>query len=223
MFSRIQMWMSSFMANPVQAVITFVLFSAALLISLILHECAHGFVALKCGDPTAKWMGRLTLDPRKHLDPIGIICMVFLGIGWAKPVPVNPNNFRKRSRDMIFVSIAGITVNLILFLISMFLWVLSLKNGSQFMEYIRVFLQYMYSFNLSLAIFNLLPVPPLDGFRLLNQVMFKGQLNLDERIMTYVRYGFLFLCLSGVLSNAFSRVCGFIANETFRLFVQLIY
>ena len=72
---------------------------AALLLSLILHELGHGFVALKCGDPTAKMMGRLSLDPRKHLDPIGAICMFFPGIGWAKPVPINPYNFRRRDRD----------------------------------------------------------------------------------------------------------------------------
>ena len=82
-----------------------------ILFSLIIHECAHGWVALKCGDPTAKWMGRLTLDPRKHLDPIGTLCMLFMRIGWAKPVPINPRNFRNYRRDYILVSFAGIAVN----------------------------------------------------------------------------------------------------------------
>ena len=96
-----------------------VMYIVCILFSLIIHECAHGWVALKCGDPTAKWMGRLTLDPRKHLDPIGTLCMLFMRIGWAKPVPVNPRNFKHYRRDYILVSLAGITVNLLLCLLSL--------------------------------------------------------------------------------------------------------
>ncbi len=121
MFRNISVWLQSFRMDPIGTLIEIVFIVAALLISLILHEIGHGFVALKCGDPTAKMLGRLSLDPRKHLDPVGMICMFFLGIGWAKPVPINPYNFRKRNRDMILVSVAGIAVNLLLFTLSTFL------------------------------------------------------------------------------------------------------
>ena len=110
---------NNFRADPAGSLITLVYLAVVILFSLIIHECAHGYVALKCGDPTAKMMGRLTLDPRKHLDPIGTICMIFLRFGWAKPVPVNPRNFRNYRRDYILVSLAGIITNLLVCLISM--------------------------------------------------------------------------------------------------------
>ena len=104
MFRNLGAWWNSLQSDPLGTLIEIVMMIAALLLSLILHEIGHGYVALKCGDPTAKMMGRLTLDPRKHLDPIGAICMFFLGIGWAKPVPINPYNFKKRDRDMVLVA-----------------------------------------------------------------------------------------------------------------------
>ena len=223
MFRNIGGWISSLRADPVGTVIEIVFMIAALLLSLILHELGHGFVALRCGDPTAKMMGRLSLDPRKHLDPIGTICMFFLGIGWAKPVPINPYNFRKRDRDMILVSVAGICVNLVLFLVSLFVYVLSLRWGSDAADYLRLFLSFMYSFNISLAIFNLIPVPPLDGFRLVNQLFFKGQLSFEPRIMQMIHFGFLFICLSGMLNQAFSRIVGFLVSNTAQLFITLLY
>ena len=97
----------------------------AMLIALVLHEWAHGFVAYKLGDPTAKQMGRLSLNPLRHLDPVGTILMFFVGFGYAKPVPVNPYNFKgDRNKDDFLVSIAGITVNLILFVLFTYLAVL---------------------------------------------------------------------------------------------------
>ena len=222
LFSNIRSWFSGFQSDPLGTLINLVFFAAALLLSLILNEISHGYVALKCGDPTAKMMGRLTLDPRKHLDPIGALCMVLLRIGWAKPVPINPYNFRHRDRDIILVSIAGICTNLILFLISIFLYVLSFRSNAGVMNYVRTFLMYMFSFNISLAVFNLLPVPPLDGYRLVNQVFFKGRLDLDPRTLQMIHFGFLFVCLSGVLSTAFSRVCGFFINGAIGMFVRIL-
>ena len=108
MFSGLRSILNGLTSDPGGTILTLVYVAVCILFSLIIHECAHGYVALKCGDPTAKWLGRLTLDPRKHLDPLGTICMVFMRIGWAKPVPVNPRNFRHYRRDYILVSIAGI-------------------------------------------------------------------------------------------------------------------
>ena len=104
-------------SDPVGFVLYLFYLLVTVLLSLILHEVAHGYVAYRCGDATAKWMGRLSLDPRKHLDPIGTICMLLFGIGWAKPVPVNPRNFHNYRRDDFLVSIAGIVTNLSLFVL----------------------------------------------------------------------------------------------------------
>lgn len=223
MFRNINVWVSSFRSDPLGTLVEIAFMIVALLLSLILHELGHGFVALKCGDPTAKMMGRLSFDPRKHLDPIGAICMFFLGIGWAKPVPINPYNFRRRDRDLILVSFAGICVNLILFLITLFLYVLSYRWSGTVSDYVRLFLSFMYTFNISLAVFNLVPVPPLDGFRLVNQIFFKGRLSLDPRMMQMIHFAFLFICLSGVLSTAFSRICSFCISGVGGMFIQLLY
>ena len=117
--SRLQNWFEWLTTDPVGFLIYLIYFALSILLTLTLHEIAHGYVAWKCGDPTARMLGRLSLDPRKHLDPIGTLCLVFLGFGWAKPVPVNPRNFDNYRRDDFLVSIAGITVNLTLFLLSL--------------------------------------------------------------------------------------------------------
>ena len=186
-----------------------------LLLCVILHEIAHGYVALKCGDPTAKMRGRLTLNPAKHLDPIGTLCMVFVGIGWAKPVPINPGNFRNYRRDYILVSLAGIVTNFLIFLISLFGYVLIIKHAriSEFWLYLCSFLWMMARINIGLAIFNLIPVPPLDGYRVLNQFAFKGRLDMNPQTLMIIRYVFLGICISGVFSNilggAIDGVVGF--------------
>ncbi len=223
MFRNIGTWISSLRADPIGTLLEIAFMIMALLLSLMLHEIGHGYTALKCGDPTARLMGRLTLDPRKHLDPIGAICMFFLGIGWARPVPINPRNFRKPNRDIILVSFAGIFVNLILFLVSCFLWVLTLKVDGTVWTYVRMFLMDLISFNISLAVFNLVPVPPLDGFRLLNQIVFKGRLYLAPQTLQMIHFGFLFICLSGILSTAFNTVCNFLFSHVMQFFFQLLF
>ena len=100
MFSRLQTYLSMLRSNPLGFLIYIVYFTVTILLSLILHEIGHAYVAWRCGDPTAKMLGRLSLDPRRHLDPIGTLSMVLIGVGWAKPVPVNPRNFKgNRVRD----------------------------------------------------------------------------------------------------------------------------
>ncbi|MBR6029082.1 MAG: site-2 protease family protein [Clostridia bacterium] len=116
--NRLESYLDELTTNPLAFLVRLIYTAVVVLISLILHECAHGYVALRCGDPTAKMMGRLSLDPRKHLDPIGTASMLLLGVGWAKPVPVNSRNFKGNYvLDDFLVSIAGITVNFTLFLL----------------------------------------------------------------------------------------------------------
>ena len=186
------------------------MFLACILFSLIIHECAHGWVALKCGDATAKWMGRLTLNPLKHLDPIGT-------------VPINPRNFRNYRRDYILVSVAGIAVNTLIFLVSTFLSVVALNNmKGQWVYYVFQLLIMLAQMNLCLAVFNLLPVPPLDGFRLLDQLVFKGSLNLSQQAMRYIQIGFLFVCVSGMLNGLLNTVIGTVFNAVFNFFLSVL-
>ena len=141
-----------------------------LIFSLVLHEVAHGYVAYKCGDLTAYYQGRLTLNPINHLDPIGSLMILFIGFGWAKPVPVNSSNLRNPREDMIKVAIAGPATNLILAVIAVVIFKILLVLQSHLLNN-PTMIQFLWIFmyvNLALCIFNMLPIPPLDGSRLLN-------------------------------------------------------
>ncbi len=142
----------------------FVLLAIPLLYSIIIHEVAHGWVASRMGDPTAKWLGRLTLDPRKHLDPVGTIMLFIFGFGWAKPVPVNFNNLRDPRKGLIFVSAAGIAANILLAFLS--LLTLQLTQPAPFGT-LDTMLKELAHINIILAAFNLIPIPPLDGSKIL--------------------------------------------------------
>jgi Zn-dependent protease len=142
----------------------FILLVIPLLYSIVIHELAHGWVAYKMGDSTAKWLGRLTLNPLKHLDPIGTLMLFIFGFGWAKPVPVNFNNLHDPRKGLILVSAAGIIANTILAFLALLL--LRIFNPAPFgASYI--FLYYMAQINIILAAFNLIPIPPLDGSKIL--------------------------------------------------------
>lgn len=138
----------------------------ALLLAITVHEYAHGRVAYHFGDATAKWHGRLTLNPLRHLDPIGTITLLLFGFGWAKPVPVNPYNFRDYRSGMLWVSFAGPLANFALAFISMILIFLPLRLGLYWTPYFQ-FMETLAVFNILLGIFNLIPVPPLDGSKIL--------------------------------------------------------
>lgn len=210
--------------DPVGGIIYIVSFLAAILISLILHECAHGYIAYRCGDPTAKMLGRLSLDPRKHLDPIGTLCMLVLGIGWAKPVPVNPRNFRSYRRDDFLVSIAGIVTNLVLFLLSTALLVGMFRfQNNTVVSYFNQFLYMLSSINLSLALFNLLPIPPLDGYHLVNDTLLRGRLQLSREQFMFCQMILVAICMTGFLSRILSGAHTAVYNAVLRLFLGIVY
>jgi len=144
--------------------IAFFVLVIPLLYSVVIHEVAHGWVANRMGDPTAKWMGRLSLNPLKHLDPIGTLMLFLAGFGWAKPVPVNLNNIPDRRKGLIFVSSAGILANLLLafgaLLVYRLLGLPPFGMGA-------VIVYTLAHINITLAALNLIPVPPLDGSKIL--------------------------------------------------------
>lgn len=179
-----------------------------ILFSLTVHEIAHGYTAYKLGDPTAKSLGRLSLNPLKHLDPIGALCMLLFGFGWAKPVPINTRYFKKPRGGMALTALAGPLSNLLMSLVAFIglSYVLVLGGTQAFspeingVRFLYIFFQVFCTLNLGLAIFNLVPVPPLDGSRIL-LVFLPDKLYFG--VMRYERYIYLALlvCLYlGVLN-----------------------
>jgi Zn-dependent protease len=184
----------------------FILLIIPLLYSIIFHELAHGWVANKMGDGTAKWLGRLSLNPIKHLDPIGTLMLFFFGFGWAKPVPVNFNNLNDPRKGLILVSAAGIMANTILAFIALFL--LRIVNPSPFGA-VSTFLIYMAQINVMLAAFNLIPIPPLDGSKILmgfSSARFQYSLARLEPYGFFIIIGLLYLGILNPLISLFEWI-----------------
>ncbi|MBO4948940.1 MAG: site-2 protease family protein [Peptococcaceae bacterium] len=162
----------------------------AVLLAITLHELAHGYVAYCLGDNTAKAAGRLTLNPLAHLDPIGALMMLIAGFGWAKPVPVNPFFFKgNRTTGMMLVSLAGPLVNLIVAYIAYAVYVAG--QGFYTVPFLNQFLNYCIILNVFLAVFNLIPIPPLDGSKIL--AGFLPKQTAFKFLTTMERYGFVIL------------------------------
>ncbi len=207
-------------------VIVYILSSLTVIfLTLPVHEFAHGFAASKLGDPTARYQGRLTLNPFAHIDYIGALCILFFGFGWAKPVPVNMRYFKNPKRDMAITAVAGPLSNLIVALIALLLKnivSLGMASGFNFLIFVTMFLHYIASINVSLAIFNLLPIPPLDGSRVLSALLpYKYYYGL-MRYERYIFWGLFALLWLGVLdyplsvaANAVFSLLNFVASLPF--------
>ena len=275
--NRLQAWGTWLTTDPFGFFLYLLYFAVAVLLTLMLHEVAHGYVAYRCGDPTAKMLGRLTLDPRKHLDPIGTVALVLLGFGWAKPVPINPRNFQgNRVKADFLVSIAGIVTNLTLFIVSLFLatlinpllWkpaILNVVGGSElflsqkyigyyalvegpngsysqqlvalfggsvsqitdlmqnpWLMHVQRFLLMFSSMNLMIAVFNLIPIPPLDGFHVFNDLLLKGRLQMTPQFARGAQIVFLLLIFSGVLGTGLLYVTTAIQSGVLNLFLLVL-
>lgn len=266
MFSLIR----AFFDDPGAVLLFLVLAMPGRLLAISAHESAHAFVADRCGDPTGRLAGRISLNPLRHFDPLGILMMLTVGIGWAKPVPVNPLMYKNYRRDDLLVSIAGVTMNFILFILSALLivgmtaaalmkiedvglmmsaqlkglevfthdgalywleddkyWYIAVKDviagapyyGEYIMGptlgkaagYIYEMLGYSMTVNFMLMIFNLIPLPPLDGYHVLNDIVFKRNLFADRRVMLACQTGLIILAVSGYLSDGL----GFVADAVF--------
>jgi Zn-dependent protease len=155
-----------FLRDPAGAIQMLLLMIPGVLVAVTIHEVAHGWVAERLGDPTARLAGRLTLDPRPHIDPLGALAFVIAGFGWARPVPVDARNLKHPVRDMACVAAAGPLSNFVAAFAGLVLLVLTVRllDGDGFVARpVAGMLRYVYTFNLGLAIFNLIPLPPLDG------------------------------------------------------------
>ncbi|HAF61119.1 MAG TPA: site-2 protease family protein [Anaerolineaceae bacterium] len=185
----------------------------ALLISLTFHEFAHAWTAVKLGDETPRWAGRLTLNPFKHLDPVGSLMLLLVGFGWAKPVPVNPYTLkRKHPAGLLCVALSGPLSNFLLAALAAlplrFGWVTPVYTTSTLIPSLFEFLLYFLSINLGLMLFNLLPIPPLDGEEILSFFLRGKPAYFYEQIRPYGSFILLGIIVVGQFSgfNLFSVI-----------------
>ncbi|MBQ2990439.1 MAG: site-2 protease family protein [Clostridia bacterium] len=239
-------YLSTLFAEPIAFFDQAIFRVLAVLIGLCCHEWGHAYAAYRCGDDTARRAGRLSLNPLAHLDPFGTLLMFFAGFGYARPVPVNPWNFRgDRRKCDLMVSLAGITINILLFVLftlaavvgSLFMWdpmvvdynglsvlvnyrynaVWSVIGGTVMQDFggliARPFLvplvrlaAYTALVNLNLAVFNLIPLPPLDGYHVFNDLILRGKLYLSEKAFRIGMLVVLVLSAQGILGRIISAV-----------------
>ncbi len=183
--------MAGFLAYPLREIPLVVI---SLMLAFSLHEFAHAYVAYKFGDPTAKNQGRLTLSPLSHLDPIGTVAIFLVGFGWARPVPVNRYHFKNPRLAGILVSIAGPLSNLFLAIVGLIIWYSSVRFGVLDMvppavsQTLQDFFQVFLGLNIVLFVFNLLPFPPLDGYRIIEDL---SPPSVRATLTQYENYGAL--------------------------------
>ena len=190
----------------------------ALLFAISIHEYAHAQCADSMGDPTARYMGRLTFNPMAHLDPIGAILLVVAGFGWAKGVPINVNNFRNRREGILKVSFAGPAANLFLCFLAALMMALLGRMG-MLSDGLDKFLFWMQLYNVWFAFFNLIPVPPLDGSRILSELLPAKQSWQFNEIVD--RYGF-YILIALVFTGITSMIINPLANGYLRLIQGLL-
>lgn len=199
------------------------LFSYVVLILVMLpvHELAHAFVAYKLGDDTARWHGRLTINPFAHLDLFGTLMLFLCGFGYARPVPVNPRNFQNPKRDMALVALAGPISNVLMAAVSLLLHrvVLALTSSVVVIVISEIVLVWTFaSINLGLAVFNLLPIPPLDGSRIFGAILPARWAFTMERYEQYIRIGLFVALFTGVLDTPLNFLVNGLGRVLCRLF-----
>ncbi len=197
----------------IERILYYVASFLAVAVVLTFHEFAHAFVAHKCGDDTARMEGRMTLNPLKHFDLLGLVMFTLVGFGWAKPVPINPYNFKKERRDLVLVSSAGIIMNYIMAFVFWPLYLLFIKyvvasyGNVLIVILVENFLYCVVAYSLGFCVFNLLPFYPLDGFRIVD-----GMCRRDNKVLRFLRrYGYGILL--GLIVESF--LCRFLADYVY--------
>jgi len=194
----------------------------AIMIAIAVHESAHAYSAYRLGDPTARNLGRVTMNPLKHLDVAGTIMLLLVGFGWAKPVPVNPRNFRNPRKDDIIVSLAGVVANLVTAFVFLGIWYFFIYTIGFANNILNNFMSAIVLINIYLAIFNLIPIPPLDGYHVLKSAV---RIKNPKFFWVFERYGFLILIVL-LFTGAVSATLGFVGRSIFSAFdafYQLIF
>lgn len=213
-------------SSPMDWLMGTIMMIPGIIIGLSFHEFAHAWVACKLGDPTPKFQGRVTINPKAHVDPIGLIALLFAGFGWGVPVEINPSNFKNRRRDELLVSLAGVVMNLIVAIVfAIIIKILITAGGTQLWNSglgnaLWTILFYVIHINLVLMIFNLIPVPPLDGFSIITELF-----NLKHTELYYTVYNngsfiLLLLILLGVTNTILTPCVNFFLN-LFQYFILL--
>lgn len=195
--------MQSMQNSALVVLCVFLAYLIAMLLAITFHEFAHAYAAHKCGDDTAKLMGRMTLNPFKHMDFLGAVMFVFFGFGWAKPVPINPNKFRNYKKGLFWVSISGIIANIILAIVCSFIafWFSKIMQLNYFYFFMYMLFSRAALLNVSFALFNLLPIYPLDGFNAI-----AAYAKYDNKYVSFMRnYGYIVLMIL-LLTGLFSYV-----------------
>ena len=188
-----------------------------IIIGLSFHEAAHAFASYKLGDPTPKFQGRLTLNPLKHFDPAGFIALLFIGFGWGVPVEVDPRYYKNRRSGELLVSLAGVVTNLLLAVVSALLFRFALNHMSYDFyqgagQVLMQLLLYVVYINLILMLFNLIPVPPLDGFGIVTQIFRLERYDWYWKIYQYGQPILLILIIFNIPSKIISPACDVLLN-----------
>ena len=196
----------------INAIYSFVAFAFA----ISFHEWAHAFAAYRLGDPTARNAGRMTLNPFKHIDLFGTLMLLVFGFGWAKPVPVNPRNYKNLIRDDIIVSLAGVSVNMLLAFVfmplSLYLVQISLEQQSIVLSVLAAMVDYFVFINITLAIFNLIPVPPLDGSHVLEDLLIR---KVGPKPFIWMRNNSRYLLIGVLIILRITGVLSLVTNSVY--------
>lgn len=199
----------------------YIIFIPVILFSLTIHEYAHAYIAYKLGDDTAKNQGRLTLNPLVHLDPFGTLLLIIAHFGWAKPVPVDPRNFKNPKKDMLYVAIAGPISNILTAVVCVVLLkyllttYVSVDVLPSYFEPVLVALVWLIFIGVVLAVFNMLPIPPLDGSRVMYGILPES---LAKKYRSVETYGILLLFALFIFGG---NILGYIINYPVLLFIKL--
>ena len=214
-------------SNPKEFIYNTLIILPGIIIGLSFHEFGHAFASYKLGDPTPKYQGRVTINPAAHVDPTGLIALIFCGFGWGRPVQIDPRYYKHPRRDELIVSLAGVTMNLLLAVLLSVIIRILINTTGLYGAYVRdetvgtvvmEILLYVVQINLVLMVFNLIPVPPLDGFGVVTQIFNLRNKPIYYKVYQYGMPVLMVLLITGAVSSILSPL----VSGMFRLLIKYI-